>query len=85
MTRLPLSPTLLAELIEQENPAVLNAAPQVFEYVVQAVDAETVQGIVAERVINATKALIQMSGADVRDLATRLPAEMVPTVRRHFV
>lgn len=69
---------------DRENPAVLGAVPQIFDYVVQAVDAETIQGNIAERVINATKALIARTGANVQQLATRLPAEMAPTVQRHF-
>lgn len=68
----------------RKNPAVLAAAPQIFDYVVQAVDAETIQGQVADRVVAATKNLISMTGLSIQQLATAMPAERLPTIRRHF-
>ncbi|KAF8250201.1 ARM repeat-containing protein [Wilcoxina mikolae CBS 423.85] len=74
----------LTELIERKNPAVLSAAPQIFDYVVAAVDAETIQGQTAERVINATKSLLVMTGLNIQQLAAQMPPEKLPTIRRHF-
>jgi hypothetical protein len=62
----------------------MNAAPQIFEYVIAAVDAETIQGQTAERVINATKDLLVMTGLNIQQLAAQMPPEKVPTIRRYF-
>ena len=62
----------------------MSAAPQIFDYVVQAVDAETIQGQVADRVVAATKNLLSMTGLDLTQLATAMPAERLPTLRRYF-
>jgi PII-like signaling protein len=70
--------------MRRKNPAVLTAAPQVFDYIVQAVDAETIQGQTAERVIAAAKNLVAMTGLNISQLATQMPAERLQTIRRHF-
>jgi hypothetical protein len=61
------------------------AAPRIFDFVVQAVDAETIQGQTAERVINATKSLLALTGLNVQQLAAQMPAEKLPAIQRYLV
>jgi hypothetical protein len=69
----------------RKNPAVTIAAPQVFDYVVQAIDAETIQGQMADRVVNATKSLLEMTGLNVQQIATQMPAARLPVIQRYFL
>lgn len=62
----------------------MTRAPQIFDYVVQAVDAETIQGQTADRVINATKNLLATTGSNIQQLATQMPPERLNTVKRIF-
>jgi hypothetical protein len=70
--------------MDRKNPAVLAAAPQVFDYIVQAVDAETIQGQTAERVIASAKNLIVITGLNISQLAIQMPEGRLQTIRRHF-
>lgn len=62
-------------MLFRRNPAVTDKAPQVFDYILQAVDAETIQGQVAERAIAAVKQLLAQSGLSVQQLAAQVPPE----------
>lgn len=62
----------------------MNSPHQVFDYVLQAVDAETIQGQIAERVVAATRGLIQTTGVTIPQLATQLPPERLPALKRWF-
>ena len=57
-------------------------APQIFDYVVQAIDAETIQGQTADRVINATKNLLAATGSNIQQLAAQVPPERLNAVKR---
>lgn len=57
-------------------------APQIFDYVVQAIDAETIQGQTADRVINATKVLLTATGSNIQQLAAQVPPERMHAVKR---
>lgn len=61
-----------------------NAAPQLFDYVVSAVDAETIQGQTAERTVAATRSLLAAVGLSVSQVASQLPVEKHTAVKKFF-
>ncbi|CCX33785.1 armadillo-type protein [Pyronema domesticum] len=74
----------LSELIDQKHPAVLANAARVFDFIVSAVDAETLQGQTAERVIQSAKTLVAITGLNLQQIVTQMPAEKLATVRKYF-
>lgn len=68
----------------RQNPTVLQKASQCFTYIAQALEAETLQGQMAQRIIGAGKKLIQISGLDAQGLLNQLPPETQTTVRALF-
>ncbi|TGZ80208.1 ARM repeat-containing protein [Ascodesmis nigricans] len=78
----PYAYNFLADLIEQQNPAVTSRVPQIFDAVVQAIDAETIQGQTAERAIATVKNLLRATGANVQQIASQMPPERLNTVKR---
>ncbi len=55
-----------------------------FDYVVQAVDGEILQGQTAERVVMATKNLLNMAGLTVAAVASQMPVEQHAAITRWF-
>ncbi|KAF2859605.1 ARM repeat-containing protein [Piedraia hortae CBS 480.64] len=80
----PYAYMFLAELIERQNPAVLSKADQCFKCIAQALEAETLQGNTAQRVVNAGKKLISAAGMNPSALLASLPPETQLTVRTLF-
>lgn len=81
----PYGYSFLAQLILQQNPAVFNNAEKAFTYVVQALEAETIQGAVANRVVASVKQLVGATGVNVEQvLASAVRPENQMTVRRYF-
>ncbi|KAK8243541.1 armadillo-type protein [Phyllosticta capitalensis] len=80
----PYAYAFLAQLIDQNNPAVLSKAPQCFTYVAQALEAETLQGNIATQIVRATKQLVQTAGLDAGQLLATLTPETQQTVRAFF-
>ena len=62
----------------------MNAAPQIFEHVVSALDAETIQGQTAERVVHSTRNLLALTGLNIQQLARAIPPEKLPILGKHF-
>jgi hypothetical protein len=60
------------------------AAAKCFTYVVQALEAETITGNVKDRVINATKQLIQVTNFDATPVLASFTPETQDVVRKHF-
>ena len=62
----------------------MSKAAQCFTYVVQALEAETLQGQTGQRTVAATMKLIQSAGLDANQLLSGLPAETQQTVKAFF-
>ncbi|KAF1973540.1 importin subunit beta-3 [Bimuria novae-zelandiae CBS 107.79] len=74
----------LAQLIEQQNPAVLSNPAKPFVAVVQALEAETLQGKIAQHVVAAVKALVQATNTNLAQVAASLTPEQQRTVQVYF-
>ncbi|KAI4109039.1 MAG: hypothetical protein L6R37_000757 [Teloschistes peruensis] len=81
----PYAYTYLAKLIDESNPAVVAAADKVFLAIVSAIEAETLQGQTAQRVVNAAKRVVQLARLDLNQLKSRLRPETQQTIRLHFL
>ena len=80
---LTLSTTLLTSQFSQ-NPAVMSKAAQCFTFIAQALEAETLQGQMAQRIVGAGRKLIATAGLDANQLLGNLPPETQQTVRAFF-
>ncbi|KAF2751651.1 ARM repeat-containing protein [Sporormia fimetaria CBS 119925] len=80
----PYAYAFLAQLIEQQHPAVTGQAVRVFQYVVQALEAETLQGQTATRVVASVKNLIQATGIDVTQVVAGMTNEQRQIVQAYF-
>ncbi|KAF2661620.1 ARM repeat-containing protein [Lophiostoma macrostomum CBS 122681] len=80
----PYAYAFLAQLIDQQNPAVLNQPLQVFHSVVQAVGFETLQGQTATRVVNSVKALAQAANVNLAQVVAGLNSEQLKIVQAYF-
>lgn len=80
----PYAYSFLAELIEQANPAVHAKAAQCFTYVAHALEAETLQGNMAQRIVDSTRKLVQATGLNADQLLSTLSPDTQKTVRAFF-
>ncbi|KAA8622517.1 KAP95 Karyopherin importin beta [Pyrenophora tritici-repentis] len=80
----PYAYAFLAQLIEQQNQTVFSQPAKVFNYVVQALEAETLQGQTANRVVISVKALIQATSTDLSQAAATLTPEQQRTAQVYF-
>lgn len=80
----PYAYSFLVQLIDQNNPAVVSQPGKVFTYIAQALEAETLQGQTAARVVEAAKRLVAGTGVDGAQLLASLPPETQKTVRAYF-
>ncbi|KAI7364514.1 ARM repeat-containing protein [Hortaea werneckii] len=80
----PYAYSFLAELIERQNPAVMSQAARCFTFVAQALEAETLQGNMAQRIVGAARKLVQTAGLDANQLLAGLPPDTQQTVRAFF-
>jgi hypothetical protein len=62
----------------------MQKASQCFTYIAQALEAETLQGQMAQRIVGAGRKLIATSGLDASTLLGGLPPETQNTVRTMF-
>ncbi|ROT37895.1 importin subunit beta-3 [Sodiomyces alkalinus F11] len=60
----PYAYAYLAELIDQRHPAVLGQAGKMFVFIAQALEADSLQGQTANRVVAAAKTLLSTAGVD---------------------
>jgi len=70
--------------VPRQNPAVVASASPVFQVIVQALEAETIQGATAQRVVAAAKKLVQMAGIDANGILSTLNPETQHNVRAWF-
>lgn len=80
----PFAYAFLAQLIESQNPTVLSQPVKAFQYVVQALEAETLQGNTANRVVATIKNLIQIANVNQAQLVADLTPEQQRTVQVYF-
>ena len=71
-------------LIIRQNPIVINQAPKCFTFIAQALEAETLQGQTAQRVIQGAKDLLRIAGQDPSQILATLTPETQQTVRAFF-
>jgi hypothetical protein len=62
----------------------MTQAAKCFSYVAQALEAESLQGATAERIVGAAKQLVTSVGLDANSLLASLPPDTQQTVRAHF-
>ena len=69
---------------KRQNPAVITQAAKCFTFVVQALEAETLQGQTATRIVGAAKQLVQTANLDANQLLQTMSPETQQTVRAFF-
>lgn len=62
----------------------MSKAAQCFTFIAQALEAETLQGQMAQRIVEAGKKLIATAGLDANQVLANLPPETQNTVRAFF-
>ncbi|KAM0324546.1 hypothetical protein ACHAQA_007931 [Verticillium albo-atrum] len=80
----PYAYAYLAELIDQQNPAVIGQAGKMFVVIAQALEGDALQGQTVTRVVAATKALLANAGVDPAPLLQQFPAESQQRVAAYF-
>lgn len=70
--------------LHRQNPAVMSQAPKIFLSIAQALEAETLQGQTASRLVAAAKMLLGNAGLDPVVVLQQLPPETQQTVRAFF-
>ncbi|KAH8819451.1 armadillo-type protein [Xylogone sp. PMI_703] len=80
----PYAYAYLAQLIDQRNPTVLAQAGKVFVLIAQALEAETLQGQTASRIVASAKNLLATAGLDPAQVLQQLTPETQQTVRAYF-
>ncbi|KAK0844766.1 importin subunit beta-3 [Friedmanniomyces endolithicus] len=80
----PYAYAFLADLIDRSNQTVMLQAPRCFVFVAQALEAETLQGAMAQRIVGAARKLVTDAGLDANQLLAGLPPETQQTVRAFF-
>ncbi|OJD26524.1 hypothetical protein ACJ73_02092 [Blastomyces percursus] len=76
--------SFLAQLIDQQNPTVFNNAAKAFTFIVQALEAETLQGATAARVANLAKQLATATGVNVDPIFANVNPKYQMAVRSFF-
>lgn len=70
--------------VHSGNPAIMPQAAKCFTTIAQALEAETLQGQTAQRIVAAAKVLITSAGLDADQLLATLPPETQQTLRTLF-
>ncbi|CAI7575972.1 unnamed protein product [Penicillium bialowiezense] len=80
----PYAYSFIAQLIEQQNPAIFAKADRVFGFIVQALEAATLQGQTAARVAAAAKQLVAATGANADQILASVDPNNQERVRKFF-
>ncbi|KAK2743567.1 hypothetical protein FQN55_007165 [Onygenales sp. PD_40] len=80
----PYAYSFMAQLIDQQNPTVFSNAAKAFTFVVQALEAETLQGAVAARVANSAKQLATATGVNVEPIFANVQPKYQMAIRSYF-
>lgn len=70
--------------MSRKNQIVWSQAPRIFDFVLQALDADTLQGQTAERVLASTKVLLASSAIPPQQLLASIPVERHAAAQRWF-
>lgn len=74
----------MTNMTPRRNPAVTSQAAKCFTFIAQALEAETLQGQTAQKIVAAAKQLVQIAGLDANQLLSSLSPETQQTVRAFF-
>ncbi|EXJ64887.1 hypothetical protein A1O7_01226 [Cladophialophora yegresii CBS 114405] len=80
----PYAYSFVAQLIDQENPAVFAKAAQVFHHIALALEAEMIQGATAKKIVESAKVLVGKTGINAEQTLQGLSADGQRTVRSYF-
>lgn len=75
---------LVLTFITRKNPAIMSQPGKIFDYVVQALDADTLSGQTAERVVTSMKALLTTSGINPAQILADIPVERHVVAQKWF-
>jgi importin-5 len=78
---------LTAFAIDQKhrsNPAVIQKAAQAFQHIVQALEAEMIQGQIATKVAASAKQLVAQTGINAEQILQNLTPEGQATIKNYF-
>lgn len=81
----PYAYAYLAELIDQQNVAVISQAGKIFLYIAKAIEAETLQHSVAARIAAVAKTLLQIAGLGVAQVLQQLPPKTQQSFQGYLV
>jgi len=68
----------------RQNSAVMQQAAKCFNFIAQALEAETLRGATATRIVGAAKTLVQTAGLDANQLLANMSPETQQIVRAFF-
>lgn len=71
-------------LIKRRHPAVMNQASKLFVFIAQALEAETLQGQTASRVVAATNTLLTTANVDPMPLLQQFSQGSQQTIMGYF-
>ncbi|KAJ5585085.1 uncharacterized protein N7459_004885 [Penicillium hispanicum] len=80
----PYAYSFIAQLIDQQNPAVFAKADRVFGFIVQALEAATLQGQTAARVADSAKRLVTATGVNAEQILAGVNPDSQERVRKFF-
>ena len=80
----PYAYSFLAQLIEQNNPAIAPKAQYVFQNILLALEAETLQGNTAQTVVKAAKMLLSSHGVNGQQAVNQLSPEGQAAIQPYF-
>lgn len=76
--------TVYSHIQPRQNPAVLSSPDKVFMYILQALEAETLQGATATKVVASAKQLVAATGINADQIFGSLNPDTQMSVRRYF-
>ncbi|OQD75065.1 hypothetical protein PENDEC_c008G07169 [Penicillium decumbens] len=80
----PYAYSFIAQLIDQQNPVVFGKADRVFGFIVQALEAATLQGQTAVRVAESAKRLVAATGLNGEQILAGVSPDSQERVRKFF-
>lgn len=75
---------ILTNLFSRQNPAVFAKADRVFGFIVEALDAQTLQGQTATRVAQSAKSLVAATGLNAESILAGVSPENQERIRKFF-
>jgi importin-5 len=75
---------LQTDMLHRSNPAITQKAAPVFQHIVQALEAEMIQGQIANKVASSAKQLVAQTGINAEQILQTLTPEGQATVKTYF-